>query len=64
MARKRSKTKPKPISLKLTAAQRKAFPARGAFELRARVTRGRLVIQEGRKARSRRRFAPTNSPFA
>ncbi|HEU4369877.1 MAG TPA: hypothetical protein VFV05_16765 [Methylomirabilota bacterium] len=64
MARKRSKPKPKPITLKLTAAQRKALPARGEFELRARISGGRLVISRGRKAGSRRRFAPTNSPFA
>lgn len=64
MARKPGKSKPKPISLKLTAAQRKALPARGDFELRARVTGGRLVIHGGRKARSRRRYTPTNSPFA
>lgn len=65
MARKPSKAKPKPkpISLKLTAAQRKALPARGEFELRARVSGGRLIINKGRKAGSRR-FAPTNSPFA
>ncbi len=66
MARKRSKAKakPKPISLKLTAAQRTALPARGEFELRARVSGGRLIIHKGRKAGSRRRYAPTNSPFA
>ncbi len=64
MARKKSRAKPKPISLKLTAAQRKALPARGEFELRARVSGGRLVINKGRKAGTRRRFAPTNSPFA
>jgi hypothetical protein len=64
MARKQSKAKPKPISLKLTAAQRKALPARGEFELRARVSGGRLTIHKARKAGSRRRFAPTNSPFA
>ena len=66
MARKRSKAKakPKPISLKLTAAQRTALPARGEFELRARVSSGRLIIHKGRKAGSRRRYAPTNSPFA
>jgi hypothetical protein len=66
MARKKSKAKPKPkpISLKLTAAQRKALPTRGEFELRARVSGGRLIIHRGRKAGSRSRFAPTNSPFA
>lgn len=66
MARKKSKAKakPKPISLKLTAAQRKALPARGEFELRARVSGGRLIIHKGRKAGSRRKYAPTNSPFA
>jgi hypothetical protein len=65
MARKPSKAKPraKPISLKLTAAQRKALPARGEFELRARVSGGRLIIHKGRKA-GRRQFSPTNSPFA
>lgn len=66
MARKKSKAKAKakPISLKLTAAQRKALPARGEFELRAKVSGGRLIIHKGRKAGSRRRYAPTNSPFA
>jgi hypothetical protein len=64
---KKSRTpKAKPIRLTLSGAQRAALrPRKGRdIELRATVVGNKLVIHKGRKAGSRRRYKPTNSPFA